>query len=219
MEPADAEPQPRGGLGRELLLAAAGWGLIGASVGALIGALAVKVNSSLQGPAQAAPFVALSVASYAAILVAFGLVVGLAGHFSRRSRPSFLVHARSAIVGFAGFAGGQFMVSRLTWRTEASALNVLCSVALGLALAVAWRIFMGRRRTAQRMGTEPIFVLACAALAFIAIGQNPLGQSGEPTQPSEAALVARDPAGLLPRLMLIGVDGADWARLRPLMAA
>src|SRR5688572_24212647 len=109
MDSPDSQPQPRGSLGRELLLAAGGWSLIGASIGALVGALAVKVNSSLQGPDQAAPFVALCVASYAAILLGFGLLVGLAGHFSRRSRPGFLVHARAAIVGFAGFAGGQFL--------------------------------------------------------------------------------------------------------------
>ncbi|MEO6708922.1 MAG: alkaline phosphatase family protein, partial [Planctomycetota bacterium] len=182
-------------------------------------ALAVQMNTSMQGPGQAGPVVALSVATYAAILVCFGLVVGLVGFFSRRSQATFLVHARSAIVGFAGFATGQFTISHFTWRAETSNSNILCSIALGLTLAIAWRVFMGRVRSAKRMGTEPIFVLACAAIAFISIRQNPLGQESEAASPSAPLEVVHGAEGDPSRLMLIGVDGADWARIRPLMAA
>jgi predicted AlkP superfamily phosphohydrolase/phosphomutase len=213
------ENLPRERLLREVLFALAGWGVIGASVGALIGAFSVRINSSLQGPGQALPFVLLTTATYAVILSILGLVTAIAAHFASRTPPTFVVHARAAMLCSAGFVAGQYTISHVTWRTETSGLNIACSLALGLALAIAARLWLAPGKKFPRVGFAPILVPACAVFALVSIRHEAPAHAAELAQPAAPLAVAHDANGEIPRVMLIGVDGADWGRLLPLMQA
>jgi hypothetical protein len=196
-----------------------GWVLAGATVGAAVGAAALGRNPSLQGPGQAGPWVAWIVAGYAAAIGALGLLATTLVRLRARPSAPLGAFAASWVAGaasFATFSAAQVAISTLTWRRDTHVQNVAASIAAASVAGVVVRLLLeGRLR--------PSAVKVAASSALLALGGG-LGYAAfaageEPESADEPApKVVRDPDARS-RVMLIGIDGLDWARLRPLVGA
>lgn len=205
----------------DLARALAGWLLAGAIAGAVVGALSVRGNTSLQGPDQAAPFVELTTLTYAALFLPFGFVAALIARFAAKVRPSAGASVLAALVGFAVYAVCQKFVGAVRWHEEGNAVNLAISVTVAFVAATIARVVLGRAdhlRKARRIAAA-VIALAAAGFAIASIQRDARVDADAPKEASEKVEPARTADGKLPRVMLIGVDGADWERIDPLLAA
>jgi hypothetical protein len=190
-------------------------------VGAVVGSLAVRANSSLQGPYQAAPFIMLTAAAYEVVFLPIGFVVALVARFGGKVRASFSESVFAALIGFGAFALCQFAIGKVNWRGETNSLNIACSLVFALIVAIVARIAIGRSLVfgPRRWVLVPALALVSAVFVFVSIDYDSRPDAGASTMASAEVEVARTATGELPRVMLIGVDGADWDRMNPLLAA
>ncbi|MEO6711186.1 MAG: alkaline phosphatase family protein, partial [Planctomycetota bacterium] len=218
MEQSPGAGESRGGFVRELLSALIGWGVSGACAGVLVGSIAIRMNSSLEGPGQAAPFLGLVLAAYAMVFGACGIAVALASRIWSRSPAGIQAHGVAAIAGFLGFIAGRSAMTSLAWLGDQAPLSLGLSLLLGMFVAIACRVWLESFRSKLLAGAAVVAVLAIAGFGFLSVGTNSAPQLATP-RAAPALEQARSPSGASPRVMLIGVDGAEWARLKPLMAA
>jgi hypothetical protein len=210
------QPRPK-----DLLRALNGWALAGATVGAFVAALAIRANSSLQGPDQAVPFVLLSMAAYTALFLPVGFVIALVARFAGKVRPSLSESMFAGLIGFGAFALCQFAIGSVNWRGETNALNIASSLVFATIVALAARIALDRwsAYAQRRWVLAPVLALASLLFASTSTRYDSRPDAGGSSMASAEVEVARPEQGPIQRVMLIGVDGADWERLDPLLAA
>ncbi|HTF91131.1 MAG TPA: alkaline phosphatase family protein [Planctomycetota bacterium] len=239
MELGTGGQESRGGIGRELLSAAIGWGVSGACAGVLIGSAAIRMNSSLEGPGQAAPFLGLLIAAYALSFAVSGIAVELASRMWKRSpagiranlalelatrrwsRPpaGIQTHLLVSTLGFFGFMGASLALGAIPWLRDQLVLSLGIYLVLGLFIAITCRQWPGPFPWKLLPVAAVITILAIAGFGFLAVGTSSAPELATAKSAGPPLELARSTSGELPRVMLIGVDGAEWARLKPLMAA
>lgn len=201
-------------LGAEL----GGWVFGGAASGAVVGALAVRANTSLQGSGQAWPFIAWAACGYAAGTLTIG-VAGLAIATRAARGASNVARWRAASAGalavLPSFAGAQFAIATVNWRGPTNTQNVVA--ALGVAMLVAWLVRIAAARM-KPTGGRRASNFAATLVALASAGVAAWGAAAEPARTvGEPPAVERTASAPNPRVMLIGIDGLDWARLTPLI--
>lgn len=204
---------------RSLAARAAGWGLGSAWSGACVGALAVRGNLSLQGPEQAWPALAWVVALYLALGAGFAAVVELGAWRATRAtcaRRAFVSSLCAALAVLPVFAATQATIAQVNWRGASHPTNVALALAAAALTALVLRIVVARR---ERLGSARVAGVCASLVAFGTLAVALWGASAAPARElGEMPKLERAPTAL-PRVLVIGVDGLDWDRLRPLVEA
>jgi len=217
--------------GSDLGACLVGWACGGLLIGLAAGSFAVRINPSLRDPADARHFLALTALAYLVVFALSGLAAGaLARAVRRRAAPaddswlaSCVARGLAGLVAFGVFWLAQLAIGTFNWRGETNPQNVLASSALALlagVLALRGVSIPAIARALARASrpASAVLLLACGAL-FLGAGSLPRAPSahaGGPSEPVAAKVPGERPAR---RVLLIGIDGADWGRIDPLLAA
>lgn len=196
----------------------------GAAFGAWIGALAVRENPSLQGGRQAAAAIALASCTYAVVLGCFGVLVALSalpiGKRAEKKAPRLSADLITPLAGMLTYFAVQRAVHAFApWRAENDPLVLGVALALAFAGALVVRVWLRGAPAIARFLPKAIGFAVGAGLTFVVLTLHRNAAlpfvGADPAAPASA----RVEVSATPRVMLIGVDGADWARLMPLIEA
>jgi hypothetical protein len=214
-----AEIEQRRGAVPLPLIAAGAWAAVGALCGMAAGFATVRINPSLTGSGAALWFGAFLACVYGVMLSVVGAGIGCWAAFRERR------HARAADPS-------------ISLATRFSAWGLVAAITVGLLLFAERSGMTGSRTRVLQVGTLLVMVVAsgpvCARLAgrlsgwrswvvpaALGLGALALGLilhavDDRPAPPVATAI----PLRTLPdsRLIVLGIDGADWRRIRPLVA-
>lgn len=205
--------------------AALGWLLAGAALGAGLAAWTVDVNDSIPRLRDALLFAGWTALAYGVCGLALGLLAsGLLGLLGARRPADYALHAHVALGLLAWMAfsiGSRLWAASSSWATEVTgrsvaagltATGLACLLAVGLLRWTALATALARLRCAW-------FCLLALALAPLAIYLGlPPRLTTEPTPTAQLARGSGD-AERSGRVLLVGLDGADWRVAEPLVAA
>ncbi len=205
-----------------------GWVATGLALGVFLGWRSSWTNPSLAGARNALlaeGYAALCYGVFGAVLGVVALIeIAVLARFVRRlGRPNFAfrAHTVAAAVTFGGFCAGNYALAHATrWATEIDKRSVAAGVAAAL---VAQLLASALLAFGSRLGRIPAAVwwgrATLAALVLVPLGtvlgfvpSRPATGVGEPPAP-----VASTPP--VERVVLLGIDGADWKHVQPLLDA
>lgn len=205
---------------RGTFAALTGWASAGILFGAVVSALTVRGNASLQGAGQALPTMCWLEALYVGASTLAGLIIGLSAP-RRLATEGFRAHwtagALAGLTCFAALSFTQWAITRLTWHGPEDGYNELASSVAALLAASIANFLLARHAQLTSAAVTRTLVIAllagvsiCAALVINATPQRPTASATQTTPIAAAAPSSR--------VMVIGIDGLDWDRLDPLVA-
>ncbi|MBI1816779.1 MAG: alkaline phosphatase family protein [Deltaproteobacteria bacterium] len=206
------------------LLAVSAWAWVGATVGLLAGYLTVQRNQSIALEGNGLRF-AGAVATVYAALFAFGAlasrVVGRVGPWRnashRRAAPAASLAARaSAEIITAATCGAILAIGfHLAGQPPLKTVELPFQIATLLAALLATAPMTSRIATGLRRASVSRILPVALALSGVALVAA-LRPASRPEPVAVVPPVAASAAGA--RVFVIGLDGADWRRIRPLVA-
>lgn len=194
-------------------------GLVGAFVGLCDALVLVNVNGLFQSPADALGLLLLLALSFAAGLAPVGLALGLVAWCLRRRYASAGELLRSAaanvlLICLIGFAVGQG-VRHLPLASQSSKVAVLLAGTLVLAaLAQLGVVQRGLARIARIVLAPACLAVAGLALAGATYAVYARTDRPRPVKAGSAAGTPQPPR----RVIVLGLDGATWDVIDPLIA-
>jgi hypothetical protein len=206
---------------RRVLWATLGWGGTGASVGLVLGSITARANPSIR-PAHDVLVVSLLLGLVGALLF---LVPGVLTSFfllaparrnaasSNGGSPWLASHLVAAVVFYSGYLAAQLAISYLPqgWRAEGDPLRFWASVGTGWLASLGTGWFLLRTRI-DRLQLPLLAAIVAAALLALGSAFTLDGEGG--SVPAPEPLAPTEPRSS--HVVLLGLDGADWARIRPL---
>lgn len=200
-----------------LLRAAVAWALTGAALALLVALASLRDGSLVPSAADRRAFAVGAALVLALAFALCGLVATAAAAVGRRGdrgELGFGAHALAALAGFGAFAAAQLAASAtVKWREPDDPTVLGVAVAAGwLVAVVVLRALPSRARRARWPAVAPLgFVLAAGALALQGDRPGPAAAELDPSTAFERTAQRR--------VVVFGVDGADWRRIRPLVEA
>ena len=185
-----------------------GWALLGGALGAITGARLVASNPTIQGPDRIVAIADLAIGA-AVVAALFGLfITALACPLRPRTRARLRLRPfRRAVVA----CGASLSVVLLASALAGGAVAWLVAAVL-MALIAA--VVTARLNDPALLGNLLLTCLALGSLPFIGDIVGAAFATAPDYVPFEGDFQTR--AG---PVVLIGIDGADWARIDPLLKA
>ncbi|MBI1818034.1 MAG: alkaline phosphatase family protein [Deltaproteobacteria bacterium] len=213
-------------IGRRIVVAAGAWASVGAVFGLFVAYLTVITNESLIGSGASLRFALFVSVTYAGICLLLGGIVASGGALNQRRRrsrtlnpadasppiaPWFTAHLIAALAALLVVTvGGMLARKPHLRRYPASATATTAMAGFAAAAAVASRAT--KRLRVRRCWSSVLALFAIAVTLVLVL----LSLDRPPMRPDRVALPRRSASAA--RLMLLGLDGADWRRIRPLVA-
>lgn len=199
------------------------WMISGIVIGTFVASLTVVGNNSIHTVRDATVLLAWIVAFYGIGFACVGLCAQcLLDALSRKPHPPRSPRPPIHFVACAAFCVVCVFVSWLIYRpsiwpeaTSARLLAALLVFATSLSASVA--VLRTLRQRKIPAGVRNASYLLVLLLTVVPVGVQFRAVSVRSRIPSQAAVITREPTGR--KVMLIGVDGADWRFLHPLMSA
>ncbi len=207
-ETPSSQPTPRPRLGSGL----AGGALGGAAVGALGAWATLAANGSLETGRDRLVFGLFVAAAAAACALPLGVLAELLLGRHRRPGPG------AAAWGVVAFALGYLAVERAIgavapWRMETAPADLALGAVGGLVVLLLARPLAAR--LSRPLATAALATLAVAALGLAAAADHGAHARSEPVPVEDLP----DVDGCAERVVLLGIDGADWRTIDPLLEA
>ncbi len=214
-------PQNPAGARPSLLAGLLGGALGGAAVGALGSWLAVARNGTLDLGRDRLAF-ALVVTGTAAVC---GLPIGVLGHLllGRRRRGGSSA-VQGAALGVLVFALGYFAIQvaigiRAPWRPEVGTVDLALGAGAGFFAVLLARPLIGALSRPAWIGLPILLLCGGVGLAFGAGGAA--DEDDQDGVRGTALPIAEfpEPISSIESVVLLGIDGADWRSIDPLLEA
>jgi predicted AlkP superfamily phosphohydrolase/phosphomutase len=212
-------------IGRRIVVAAGAWASVGAVFGSFVAYRTVGTNESLIGSGACVRFAISVSVAYSGICLLLGGIVAAVAAWSQRKQPArttlakpsppiapwFTAHLIAALTTLLVVTVGDVLAQEAYLRTfPVTVTATAAAIGLVATTAVVSRA-TGRLRTRR---CWPSLLALLAIFLVLVLVLHSLDQP--PVRPQRVALPARTaPAA---RLMLLGLDGADWRRIHPLVA-
>lgn len=179
----------------------------GGALGLAIAWWTARINSSVHAGSDGAVFGAWLALVYAVPLGLAGLAAALVlGRGAQRAVGSVCA---CVLVGFAAFVAADWALERVWWWPADHPLRALAACACGFAAMLAAARLV--RPLLPRIGR--VLPAACAVVALAAFASLAI-----PERMGVNATEGVPPANVKHRVILLGIDGADWRRIDPLIA-
>lgn len=217
------EPGQGTGVAGSLARGVAAWALAGAGIGAVVAWGAARANGSLASAGDRLVFAGWIALAYALLGAVSGLAFGLALAALRPRRdppprPGFHAQVVVALATFGAYVAGSWAItSSSAWGLEVDRRSVAGGLAAAAATALVTAALGARSELGARLHLRgAATALATGALLFFGVGLAVGGAHEEvPADPGVPVLAGAEGR---PRVVLIGIDGADWRVLRELLA-
>ena len=185
----------------------------GAHVGAWGAWATFLANDTLRGPRDRFVFAAGVAATAALCAVPIGLAVQLVLARSRRAGPGAVAW------GVALFAAGASAVQlaigmRAPWRLEAAPPDLALGALGGFCVVLLGRRLLG---ALARPAWTAFFAVGGVLAIVLAVGTPALGSPAQASSPPADVPLAPHPSA--ERVVVLGIDGADWRSIDPLLEA
>lgn len=201
------------------------WLATGAAVGAWIAIATIRMNGSIVGARDALVFQAWTTGFYALAFTAAGALAALVERAASGRRLSSSDHVAIALTTMLGHVVGSLAATEsASWVTEVHlrAVGAGLGGALVALVATTWiRTRRGVERTRARLLVAVLLGLAAAPLVALTVAprRGPAATAPANIEDALPSPVVDRGGGSGRQVVLIGMDGADWAHLRPLALA